>query len=341
MSEAALDRPIPVSHLVLNCFRRAEQVLVLTHHNPDGDALGSAAGLAQTLARQGRKVDLHLAGTWPVHLDFLLEGLSVDEKLVDTSGYDLVVLLDCHSFDRLGPGGRTLAARLARAPLPAPVVVVDHHLLGEDESVGSTWVHHAGASSTGELVWGIVRALNWVAPIPALQAFLVALVSDTGFFSQSNTTAAALRAAADMVEMGGDLEAIDRRIRKNMPLRRLKLMGLTLNSLELHFQGRLATMAVTPALLREAGAVMADTEDFVELGRGLADVSLSALIKDSGQGPGSIRVGLRSRQGVDAQALAKLFGGGGHRQAAAYNDPEAADAGEALTNLLARAEAFL
>jgi phosphoesterase RecJ-like protein len=101
-------------------------------------------------------------------------------------------------------------------------------------------------------------------------------------------------------------------------------------------------MTVTPALLaRAGGATMTDTEDLVELGRGLAGVTLSALVKDAGGGPGGVRVSLRSRDPVDASALAGFFGGGGHRQAAAYNDPRAATAEEALANLLARAEDFL
>ena len=338
MTEAAVDRPGLSAEKLL---RASSRVLVLTHHNPDGDALGSAAGMALTLIETGREADLYLAGTWAEHLNFLLEGLSVKTSLDDPAGYDLVILLDCHSFDRLGPGGRTLADRLAQVPEPAPLMVLDHHLLGPGEKIGANWMLDSGASSTGELVWGLIRDLGWVPPRAALQALLLAITSDTGFFSQSNSTAAALRAAADMTELGGSLEEVDRLVNKGLPLRRMKLMGLTLATLTLHFQGRLATLAVTPEMLAEAGAVMADTEDFVELGRSLAGVSLAALIKDSGRGPGEIRVSLRSREEVDASALARLFGGGGHRQASAYNDPRAESAAEALENLLARAEEFL
>jgi phosphoesterase RecJ-like protein len=116
-------------------------------------------------------------------------------------------------------------------------------------------------------------------------------------------------------------------------------MGLALDSLRLYFDGRLAVMTVTPAALRTAGAVMADSEDLVDLGRSLVGVILSALVKDEGLGPP--RVSLRSREPVNASALAGLFGGGGHRLAAAYNDPQAATAEEAVANLLARAESFL
>lgn len=334
------SRPAP-RQIIADLFRRAERVLILTHHNPDGDALGSAAGLALTLESQGRRADVYLAGTWSEHLEFLVEGLRRAPGLDDVDGYDLLVLLDCHDFDRVGPEAERLRKTLAARRSPLPIVVVDHHLLVAGEEAAETWLHNAAASSTGELVWTILRSLGWRPPAQGLQALLMGLGSDTGFFSQTNTTAEALRAAADLVDLGGDLEAIHRRIKNNWPLRRLKLMGLVLDSLAVHFGGRLATMLVTPAMLAETGAVMADTEDFVELGRGLAGVTLSAIVKDVGGGPGTVRVGLRSREDVNAQGLARLFGGGGHRQAAAYNDARALNADEARANLLARAADFL
>lgn len=325
----------------LELFRRSRRALILSHHNPDGDALGSSAGLALTMAGNGCRPALHLAGSWSEHLGFLVDGLEIDEKLENPAQYDLAVLLDCHSFDRLGPGGRTVAARLAKTPSPIPLAVVDHHLLLEDEEPKSAWVVRPEASSTGELVWEILKALGWTPPRPALQALLVAVATDTGFFSQTNTTPEAFRAAADLVALGGNMEEVSRRVRETRPLRALKLKGAVLESLEVGAGGKMALMRVTPDMLAKTGALMSDTENFVEMGRDLTGVTLAALIKDSGEGRGSVRVSLRSREGVDAQGLAKLFGGGGHRQAAAYNDPEAADAAEAAANLTARAEAFL
>jgi phosphoesterase RecJ-like protein len=334
------SRPAP-SQTIVDLFRRTERALILTHYNADGDALGSAVGLALTLEEQGRRAEVYSAGSCSEHLDFLRQGIRRALRLDDLDGYDLLVLLDCHDFDRVGPEAELLRAALAAKLSPVPVIVIDHHLLVAGEEADDTWLHDAAASSTGELVWTILRVLGWRPPVPALQALLMALGSDTGFFSQSNTTAEALRTAADLVELGGDLETIHRRIKSDWPLRRMRLMGLVLDSLEIHLDGRLATMLVTPAMLAAVGATMADTEDFVDLGRGLANVTLAAIVKDSGGGPGTVRVGLRSRGNVNAQGLARLFGGGGHRQAAAYNDARALNADEARANLLARAIEFL
>lgn len=326
---------------ILGLFRRSKNALIFSHHNPDGDALGSSAGLALTLEAHGCRAAVHLAGSWSEHLGFLLDGLEVDEALNNMAQYDLAVLLDCHSFDRLGPGGRTVAAKLRKISSPIPLVVVDHHLVGEDEKPEGVLMLRPEASSTGELICELLKSLGWTPPSEAVRALLVAIATDTGFFSQTNTTPGALRAAADLVALGGDLEEVNRRVRETRPLRAMKLKGAVLESLEVMFDGRLAVMMITPEMLKKAGAVMADTENFVEMGRDLTGVILSALVKDPGDGLGSVRVSLRSRRGVDAQGLAKLFGGGGHRQASAYNDPTAANVAEAVKNLLAKAEAFL
>lgn len=321
----------------LDLVRRSARGLVVTHHNPDGDALGSAAGLALTLMNQGARVEVLLRGSWPDHLAFVLDGLKVRGDLSGPQDYDLVILLDCHAFDRLGDGFESLATDLAGLPL----LVVDHHPLAASEVAGASWVLRPEASSTGELVWELILALGWAPPRAAGQALLLAMSSDTGFFTQSNTTPGALRAAADLLELGGDLASIHQRVRQDMPLRRLKLMGLALDSLVLHCGGRLATMIVDQEMLEATGAQLADTEDFVEFGRSLAGVELSAFFKKKGSGPGPIRVSLRSRDRVDARALALAFGGGGHRQAAAYNDPTASDIQTALANFLAQADRFL
>ncbi|UQZ90816.1 hypothetical protein C4J81_17015 [Deltaproteobacteria bacterium Smac51] len=332
----------PVSQDVLSLFQGAERVLVLTHQNPDGDALGSASGLALALCGQGKTAHIYLTGNRSDNLLFLVENLTVLEAVEEPEQYDLVALLDCHGFDRLGPDeGPALAALLAGTKKTAPLAVIDHHLLGDRETASSTWLWDSSASSTGELVTDLLSALEWSYSKEAADALLLAIASDTGFFSQTNATSGALAAASDLVAAGGSLEEVDRRIRKDWPPRRLRLMGLVLNSLELHFNGRVAIMSVTPAMLEAAQAEMSDTEDFVEMGRSLAGVDLSVLIKDSGGGQGAVRVGLRSRGEVNAQALAKSFGGGGHRQASAYNDPCAADAREVKTRLLAVVEKYL
>ena len=326
---------VAVPPLVLDLMGRSGHILILPHRNPDGDALGSARALALALGSAGRRVDLALLGEWDQNLSFLLADLSIVDFPDDFSAFDLIVLLDFNSLSRLERPG--FEAFPAAGP---PIVVIDHHPLRAGEKIKENWFLEPTASSAGELIWHLLSALDLKPSPEARDALLLAIASDTGFFSQNNTTAAALRAAADMVEMGAYLEMIRRRLYADLPLRRLKLMGLALDSLKLYCDGRVAVMALTPDTFKAAGATQADNEGIVELGRNLANVTLSALVtvKDWGVAP---RVSLRSQEPVDASALAQHFGGGGHRLAAAYNDSAAATVEEAVTNLLARVESFL
>ncbi len=339
--EARSQSIVPISAELLRLLRGSRHILILSHHNPDGDAIGSSVALASALSAQGRRADLFLAGSWAHSLEPFLEGVSLNQNLDRFQDYDLILLLDCHCLSRLGPAEALIRERLAALSSPPPIAVVDHHPSDGAEKLEAVGLHQPGASSTGELIWRLLKSLDWLPQPAGRQALLLALASDTGFFAQANTTAESLAAAADLLRLGGSLADIHRRIRQGLPLRRLKLMGLALNDLSLHFGGRLAVISVTEAMLRQAEAQMSDTEDFVELGRSLAGVSLSALIKDPGLGVGQVRVSLRSQDSVDASALAAFFGGGGHRQAAAYTDAEAAGAAEAKARLLAEAERFL
>ncbi|MDR1920150.1 MAG: bifunctional oligoribonuclease/PAP phosphatase NrnA [Candidatus Adiutrix sp.] len=332
-------RPPIIPLPVLDCFRQAEKVLLLCHYNPDGDAIGASVGLAAAIRARGRKADLHLVGAYSDNLAYLLAGMKATDGLADPGSYDLLVLLDCHSFDRLGDDGPRLAAFLETYGPNPPLAVIDHHLTAAGETAGPTWLLDETASSTGELVFYLLKALGWTLPPQSVEALLAAIASDTGFFSQTNATAGALAAAAELTAAGGRLEAIKQRLKMSRPPRCLRLLGRVLNSLSLHYGNRLAVMEVTGDMLALTGAAMVDTEDFVELGRTIDGVVMSALIKD--QGPGAIKISLRSREPADVAALAALFGGGGHRQAAAYTDLEAVNAAGAKARLLSAAERFL
>ena len=341
MSEKAPDISWVPSPALLELFRTKKRFLLITHHNPDGDALGSSAALALTLLQADKCVDVLLLGSWTERLDFVLEGLSVVSDPLTMQDHDVTVMLDCHNLDRLGDDWPTVAEALKKLPSSPPMVVIDHHQVSSTENPTPLWFLETGASSTGELVWEVCSALNWKPPHEALQALLLAMASDTGFFSQANTSSSCLRVVAKLLDLGGKLNDINRKVRGELPLKKLKLLALGLDSLTTHFDGRVAVMIITPAMVEKAGALLSDTEDMVEWGRNIAGVTLSALIKDYGKGPGTLRVSLRSHFPVEARSLALKFGGGGHLEASAYNDSTAKNVEEALANLLSQVEDIL
>jgi phosphoesterase RecJ-like protein len=178
------------------------------------------------------------------------------------------------------------------------------------------------------MVARIVKSINAPFSEPMLEAVLAAIVSDTGFFTQANTTASSLREAADMVAMGGDLEGVNTKLNQSFSPARMRLLSLSLGSMEFFREGRVAVMSLTARMLAEARASLEDAEGFVDFPRSVKGVELAAFLKEDGRG--RVKVSLRSRYPVSARAVATGYGGGGHVLAAAYTDhsPTCAEARE-------------
>ncbi|MGL4208946.1 MAG: DHH family phosphoesterase [Candidatus Adiutrix sp.] len=324
-----------ISPELIALLKQAKSVLILCHHNPDGDAICSSVALGLALRNQDCVAHLHLAGSYADNLGHFLNDLVVDDALDNLSRYDLLVLLDCHNFDRMHEDGLKITTSLALMKTPPPVIIVDHHLLNPHEVPTPLWFHDPKASSTGEMIFYLLKVLGPNFTFPIIQSLLASIAADTGFFCQTNTTAKALAAASELVALGGNLEEVDRILRRDRPLRQLRLLELALATITLHFDEKMVIMEVDGPMLTRAGATLADTEGFVEIGRNLSGVCLSALIKT---GDDLIKVSLRSRTNIDASSLANMFGGGGHRQAAAYVDTVATSLIEAKQRLLKAAE---
>ena len=284
---------------------RAERILVLTHLNPDGDALGSQLALGEALLALGKRVTMFYDGEVSDMYAFLPGLDRVAPEPGSPEDYDLVVLLDCHELPRTGR--RT--GEMARVP---DRLILDHHVADGDVPSGS--IIDAGASATGELVWRLLEAMG-VRPTPAMATNLfVAVTTDTGSFSFENTTPGCLEAAAGMIRAGAVPWNVFTNLYLNRSLGRLKLLGLALNTLELFHQGSAALLTVTADMVAQTGSTMADTDGFVEYPRSIKGVELAVFLRETG--PDRWKLSLRSRGRVNVDAIARHFGGGGHVQAA-------------------------
>ncbi|MDR1037586.1 MAG: bifunctional oligoribonuclease/PAP phosphatase NrnA [Deltaproteobacteria bacterium] len=304
----------------LDRLSSAGKVLILGHHNPDGDALGASVGLGSALRDMGRDVTVGTSGAIAPNTRFILEGscgfhLAFDSpEDVAGGGFDLLVFVDCHGPERVWPD---LAPESYAGKLP-PYLVIDHHVHAGPLSGCAGLYHDPGASSTGEMVARLIRAMDSRFTPPMLESLLAAIVSDTGFFTQANTTATALREAADLVELGGDLEGVNNKLNQSFSPARMRLLSLSLASMEFFRGGRVAAMCLTGDMLRTAGAAREDSEGFVDFPRSVKGVELAALFREDGRG--RVKVSLRSRYPVSARQVAVRYGGGGHVLAAAYTD---------------------
>jgi len=160
-------------------------------------------------------------------------------------------------------------------------------------------------------------------------AIYVSLSTDTGFFRYHNTTLRAFEAAEELVRAGAVPGDISLWINESVTAGSVKLLGLCLNTLELHADGKIATLELPREFFARAGATPEDTEGIVNYGRTIDGVLVSALLKESAEGT---RTSLRAKPGVDVQAVAAMFGGGGHKAASGCTIP--LPMGEAKAKLL-------
>jgi phosphoesterase RecJ-like protein len=284
--------------------------VVTSHHNPDGDAIGSMLGLSRAMRAAGLDVSLAHADPDPVpeELAFLLApGEEIAPALPDDVGERTLVALDCASEKRLW------AEPVHRAA--GRLINVDHHQ--DNPAYGHLNLIVPGASSTAEVVVDLIEAAGWPLTRDVAEPLYVGLVTDTGRFSYSNTGPKSHRVAAALMAAGADVPGISRRLYENHTLPRLRLLGRALEASRLSPDGRVMTAVLTKADFAAVGET--DTEGIVEVMRGVRGIEVAGLVTEAGP-PGAYRVSLRSPggAGVDVSEIAHVEGGGGHRAAAGF-----------------------
>ena len=296
---------------VLEKLRAARRVVIMSHVDPDGDALGTALGLASILGRTGQEVEVAMPGPVPRAYGFLagadaVRG-SVDEIRLEP---DLVVAVDASSASRVGD----LAPLLGRG---VPVVNIDHHadnsLFGDVNWIDPT----AGAASL--MICEMAIAAGLEIPPDAASALYVGVLTDTGRFTFANTDHRVLRAAAELVDRGADPHAIAQAVYEQHTVPSILLLGSALATLDLREDGRVACLHVTREMIREAGARQEDADGFSTHARALEGVLVGVFLRETEEG--NVKISLRSNEGVEIDGVARRFGGGGHPRASGAKVP--------------------
>ncbi len=296
---------------------RHDSFVVSSHINPDGDAIGSELGLTHFLRGLGKSVMVMNSTDTPEVLRFLdpddeirVYGEPGTKDLLDT--VDAAIIVDVNNWEHLGYIGRALQARRM------PRACIDHHQLSTEDFADPT-VTDTTAAATGILILEMIR--DWGAPItlPIADALFAAIITDTGTFRFSNTDARALRAAADLCEAGCNPFEMYRKVFGSKTWGAGRMLGPVLSTLESTAGGRLAWISATLEMVNNAGATHDDMDGFVDLVRSIKGVELVVFFKEMSEG--DIKVSLRSNGNVDAHAIAKHFGGGGHIMASGMRIP--------------------
>jgi phosphoesterase RecJ-like protein len=314
-----------------DAIRRARHALVATHENPDADTLGAALGVATIVERHGGRVTLLSTDPVPPLYDFLA-GMDRFVQDPDPNGdYDLLVVCDCGSLERLGAVRERHRALLDRLPR----VLVDHHASNTEGGPGD-WVDPA-AAATCEMVALLAPRLD--VPLDAANGLMAAalmagIVMDTSTFAHPNATPRTLAVAAALVEAGAPLSEISRRLYRSKPDAQLRLFGRVLDRLAVTDSGRVIHSSLDDADLAETGTLAAHSEGLIDLLAQSETADVAILFKAMGP---TTRISVRTKPGgVDATVLTGAFGGGGHARAAGAT--VSAPIGEARRQVLAEAD---
>lgn len=284
----------------------ADRVAVVGHVNPDLDSIGSVLALRLALSAMGKQAWAVTPEPDPPYWHFLP---GHDELVVGAPQWlepRVVVVLDTE------PSSERLGAAWPLVGRAALLVNVDHH------ETNAAPAHHSvvepSAAATGELVYFLIRVLGVPVTADIASCLYAAVLTDTGSFRYSNTTARTLSLAAELVAAGADPHDIATRVYDTRPWEYVKLLGRLLSRLERSEDGRVAWLWLDHRDAREAGLAPSEIEGLVQFPRMVQGVEVALLFKELE--PGVTRVSLRSQRYVDVSAIARTFGGGGHLRAA-------------------------
>lgn len=298
---------------VLDELRDGSRFVLVTHENPDGDALGSLVATHLVLLALGKDSVMFMAADeFPLPYEYrFFEFDGLQSTLPTDLDERTIVFLDCGNIDR-----NPISAFKREE---AHILNIDHH---HDNTRFGT-VNHVveDASCTAEIVWDLMRALGVEATPEIAEALYVGLVTDTGKFMYENTGTRAHIMAAELITAGVDVHEIYRRLYEGMPYAKLDLLARALGHVQRYDDGRLTFARLSRDDFRLAGAEDSYSEGIIDHLRSVEGTKVAALTRElpSDNGRERRKVSLRATDGtVDVSAIARAGGGGGHRQAAGF-----------------------
>ena len=304
---------VPVDEVVQE-LQDADKLLLTTHENPDGDALGSLLGMHELLTELGKDSVMFMAA-YEFPLPHEYRGMHFEDVInapPDDVSERVVVFLDCGNIDRMPVDFlRTDGSH---------IVNIDHH--HDNTRFGTVNLVVPHASCTAEIVWELAHELGVELTPRMAEALYIGLVTDTGKFQYSNTSAKAHRMAAELIEAGAGPHEVSRQIYENLPYARLQLLARALSSVTRYDDGAITLTNLTKDDYAASGAVESDSEGVVDHLRSVEGTKVAVLVREllAEDRVGVCKVSLRATDGqVDVSRIARAHGGGGHRQAAGFS----------------------
>lgn len=277
---------------------------MITHINPDGDAIGSMLALGLAIKSIGTDVVVLKNDEIPEKYRFLpgQKLLRACEQVAEAP--ELVIVLDCGDEDRLGEGKALISTAQC-------VINIDHHI--SNTMFGSMNLVDANAAATAEIVYQLIKLLGVKIDLDIAACIFTAIVTDTGCFRYDSTTWVTHAIAGELISLGLKTGPICDLVFSQRSFPRTMLIGKAINSLKLYHKGRTAVMTITEDMLKETGSCPGDIEGLIDFARDIKGVEIAVLIKESKEN--QVKVAFRSKERFDVSAIAARFGGGGHKRA--------------------------
>lgn len=295
-------------------LKAAETILIFTHTNPDGDALGSAAALCRVLRKMGKTSWILMDEEVPEYISFMdTEFVTRDKDCLKY--HDVSICVDCGEYSRFP----ALADKFNEGKLH---LCVDHHATGD--GFGDHYYIDPSEAATCQLIYKLIKELEaavaegsdaatGLIDKTVAESLYTGINTDTGSFQYSNTTADIHAIAADLMAHGIDHTAINVKLYQTIPMTKLKIQAAILQKAEFLFGGKVAVGYVTGQMLEEAGAVLDDAEGTIDMLRNIEGVEIAAFLKEKGE---AVKVSMRAKSYANVAEIVSVFGGGGHVKAA-------------------------
>lgn len=309
---------------IIDKIVESERILILSHVNPDGDAVGAGLGLYLALNKLNERltkeyeskeenylfkvVRFVLQDSIPKNLEFLAgsEMIEKDENVQSKYDSDLVICVDAATDERIGSAKR----HLEKAKF---VINIDHHT---SNTMYGDINHVEDISSTSEMIYKLIKEMDIEVTKEMGEALYTGLVNDTGNFAHSNVTPKTFAMASDLLEKGVDNSKIVREFFSNKDLPSLKLMGLALQEMVFNADKKFTYFYLSKDALEGVGGLKEHTEGIVNLINSYEKSEVSLFMRE--EIDGSIKGSMRSKHDADVNAIAKTFNGGGHVKAAGF-----------------------
>jgi len=298
-----MTRNDPV-RLISEKIMSSRRIVITSHLRPDGDSLCTSLALAKMIERLGKRVRIINHDPTPLPFSQLPEVKRITIGQVPASGFDLVILLECASVERSGMKHLDHYFKIS----------IDHHY-SNDNYADINWIDPS-AAAVGEMAFLLAERMGIPLTSEIAGHLYCAMVSDTGCFQFSNTSARAFEVCHKLVRAGAEpIQTNEFLFNTNSP-QKIKLLGQVLSTLQINPRGNIATITMFKRHLRALQLREIDTEDITTLARSIKDVEVVLFFKEMGRN--KFRVSLRSKGKVHAAAIAERFDGGGHIHAAGF-----------------------